>query len=197
MTFSARTRSPWSITLSGAVVCLLSPEVRPPRAPETIGSWRELHGPAIVLQLATADAGEVSPYDISGSRRRHSDERGVVHRLPEGRLRHPPRQVLSVPRGLGVLVLQVARPPADQAPAATALETQSSFNSKVLVGKRGRNGGRDEKVGLCATEACRRSILRCADRFALGRNRNWADLACIRAELLQSGRRGATTTFTP
>src|SRR5947199_1085009 len=53
-----------------------------------------------------------------GSRRRR-DERGVVHRLPEGRPWRVPREVLPVAGGVGVVVLQVARPTTDAPWAAT------------------------------------------------------------------------------
>ena len=53
-----------------------------------------------------------------GSRRRPADERGLVHRLSEGRARSSPRRVLPVPRGLRVVVLQVARPRTDALPTA-------------------------------------------------------------------------------
>src|SRR3954470_22822473 len=48
-----------------------------------------------------------------GSRRRR-DERGVVRRRSEDRPWCAPRAVLSVAGGVGVVVLQVARPPADR-----------------------------------------------------------------------------------
>src|SRR5829696_4151458 len=52
-----------------------------------------------------------------GSRRRR-DDRGVVHRLPEDRLRRAPRCLLPAAGGVGVVVLQVASAAADGPPAA-------------------------------------------------------------------------------
>ena len=57
------------------------------------------------------------PWSCGSTRRR--DDRGIVRRRPEDRPWRPPRDLLPSARAQRVVVLQVAQPRSDAAPAAT------------------------------------------------------------------------------